>query len=199
MAEPTSLTGADYAARLSALAATGMDMHGEARYCAALLEPGARVLDAGCGTGRVAARLAELGYDCVGADVDESMLEVARRVPGVRWVRADLAALDLPAAGIAQPFDLVVAAGNVIPLVDRACTPRMLARLAAHLRPGGLLVTGFGLDPGHLPPQAVPLDLAEYDAWCVAAGLDQLRRHGTWDGDPYQPGGGYAVSVWRRI
>ena len=72
-------SGEDYAARFSALARSGKDVHGEARFCAALVPTGARVLDAGCGTGRVMIRLAELGYDCVGADLDASMLAVARK------------------------------------------------------------------------------------------------------------------------
>ncbi|WP_372343101.1 methyltransferase domain-containing protein [Streptomyces sp. KL116D] len=46
------------------------------------------MLDAGCGTGRVTIRLSELGYDCVGFDLDASMLDVAgsRRLscPGSR-------------------------------------------------------------------------------------------------------------------
>jgi SAM-dependent methyltransferase len=191
--------GPGYAERLARLAATGMDMHGEARFCAALLAPGARVLDAGCGTGRVATRLAELGFDCVGVDVDASMLAIARRLADIRWVQADLAELDLPAAGVPGAFDLIVAAGNVIPLVDRLDGPRVLARLARHLRPDGVLVSGFGLDPAHLPPQAVPLDLARYESWCLATGLALLSRHGTWDGDPFDPAGGYAVSVHRRL
>ncbi|GHD91988.1 hypothetical protein GCM10010508_42940 [Streptomyces naganishii JCM 4654] len=45
-------SGQDYAERLAALARTVKDMHGEARFCAELVPPGARVLDAGCGTGR---------------------------------------------------------------------------------------------------------------------------------------------------
>src|SRR5205085_5118614 len=136
-------------------AATGADMHGEARLCATLVPPGARVLDAGCGTGRVAARLAELGYVCVGADVDPSMLEQARATTSeVTWLAADLATLDLPASGIAEPFDLVVCAGNVVPLVAPGDEAAVVARMAAHLRPGGLLVCGFGLDADHLPPGA---------------------------------------------
>jgi SAM-dependent methyltransferase len=191
--------GPGYAARLAKLASTGMDMHGEARYCASLLKPGARVLDAGCGTGRVAARLAELGYDCVGVDLDPSMLEFARQVSGAQWVRADLATLDLPALGVPEAFDLIVSAGNVIPLVGGAAAPAVVARLAAHLVPGGLLVSGFGLDAAHLPPGPEPIALADYDSWCAAAGLALLARHGTWDGDPWQAASGYAVSVLQRI
>ncbi|GAA4235742.1 SAM-dependent methyltransferase [Streptosporangium album] len=186
--------GERYAARFAELAASGTDVHGEARLCAALLPAGARVLDAGCGTGRVAIRLAELGYDCAGVDLDGSMLAVARRTaPELSWILADLSALDL--AGTA-PFDLVVAAGNVVPLLAPGTEARTVARLAAGLRPGGLLVAGFGLDARHLPLSSATVTLADYDGWCEASGLNLERRLATWDGAAYD-GGGYAVSVHR--
>src|SRR6188472_4055254 len=84
-------SGREYAARFDALAASGADVHGEATFCTALLSPGARVLDAGCGTGRVAIRLAAQGFDVVGLDVDDSMLAVARdQDPALRWVLGDI-------------------------------------------------------------------------------------------------------------
>ena len=185
---------AGYAARFDRLAAAGQDVHGEASFCASLVAPPARVLDAGCGTGRVAIRLAELGYDCAGVDLDASMLAEARtRAPRLSWVAADLGDLDLLAAGH-RPFDLVVAAGNVVPLVAPGAEPRVMARLAAHLGEGGLLVAGFGLDQAHLPPAAGLVTLADYDAWCSAVGLALVRRFATWSGDEYD-GGGYAVSI----
>ena len=81
-------TGADYAARFDQLRRAGADVHGEADLVAvAGAAPGARVLDAGCGTGRVALRLAELGYDCVGVDLDPSMLDGGpQRGPGAALV-----------------------------------------------------------------------------------------------------------------
>ena len=92
----------------------------------------------------------------------------------------------------------MLAAGNVIPLVDQRTAGEVLRRLAAHLRPGGTLVTGFGLDRIHLPPQAAAVHLADYDGWCMSAGLELRDRHATWDGDPFDNGeGGYAVSVHR--
>ncbi|WP_030562988.1 class I SAM-dependent methyltransferase [Streptomyces aureocirculatus] len=189
-------SGEDYAARFAALAGNGRDMHGEARFCAALVSPGARVLDAGCGTGRVMVRLAELGYDCVGVDLDASMLAVARRqAPELPWIQADLAEFDPAASGAAADFDLVVAAGNIFPLLAPGTEATVVGRLAATLRPGGLLVAGFGLDEAHLP---VPpgITLPEYDACCTAAGLTLVDRFATWDAHPYE-GGGYAVSVHR--
>ncbi|WBB71202.1 hypothetical protein O7602_15680 [Micromonospora sp. WMMD1128] len=47
-----------YVDRFRRLAAEGADLAGEARLIDALVPPGARILDAGCGTGRVAAALA---------------------------------------------------------------------------------------------------------------------------------------------
>ena len=197
-------TGARYAERLARLAAAGHDLHGEARFVEGALdrhgfgprhrERRARVLDAGCGTGRVAVRLAELGYDVAGTDLDPTMLAEARRAaPDVPWLQADLATLEL---GL-PPFDLAVMAGNVVPLAGAPAVPPMLVRLAAHLRPGGLLVAGFGLDAPNLPDGVVPVPLADYDAAARAAGLELTERYATWDADPYT-GGGYAVSVHRR-
>ncbi|MFD5470750.1 class I SAM-dependent methyltransferase [Streptomyces sp. NPDC127105] len=190
-------SGDDYAARFAALAGSGKDVHGEARFCSALVPAGARVLDAGCGTGRVMIRLAELGYDCVGVDLDASMLAVARKqAPGLPWFQADLAAFEPGRLGVPADFDLVVAAGNILPLLAAGTEAAVVGRLAAVLRPGGLLVAGFGLDEAHLP---VPpgITLAEYDDCCAAAGLTLVDRFATWDADPYE-GGGYAVSVHRR-
>jgi SAM-dependent methyltransferase len=186
--------GRDYAARFDAITAAGGDVHGEASFCAALLSPGARVLDAGCGTGRVAIRMTELGFDVVGVDLDPSMLEVAReRGPGVRWELADLSKLDL-----GSTFDLVVMAGNIVPLVAAGTEPSVVARVAAHVAPGGLLVAGFGLDREHLPPAGALVGITAYDEWCAAAGLQPVRRLATWDGEPWRPDAGYAVSVHER-
>jgi SAM-dependent methyltransferase len=191
--------GVEYAARFERLAATGADVHGEATLCASLVPPGSRVLDAGCGTGRVAVRLARLGYRCVGVDADASMLAQARSASAdVRWLLADLADLDVTAPELTAGFDLVVAAGNVIPLLAEGSEARVLANLSAALRPGGLLVAGFGLDAAHLPLTFAPVDLPMYDAWCAAAGLELERRLATWDGEPYGGDGGYAVSVHVR-
>ncbi|WP_405904203.1 class I SAM-dependent methyltransferase [Streptomyces sp. NBC_00656] len=190
-------SGEDYDARFAALARSGKNVHGEARFCAALVPVGARVLDAGCGTGRVMIRLAELGYDCVGVDLDASMLAVARKqAPGLPWFQVDLAGFEPDSLGIAGGFDLVVAAGNIFPLLAPGTEGAVVERLSAALRPGGLLVAGFGLDEAHLP---VPpgLTLSDYDDWCAAGGLNLVDRFATWDADPYA-GGGYAVSVHRR-
>jgi SAM-dependent methyltransferase len=182
--------GRGYADRIDRLAARSGNAHGEADLVEHLVGPGSRVLDAGCGTGRVAIELARRGHDCVGVDVSASMLAVAReRAPEVEWHCQDLAALDLGRA-----FDLVLAAGNVIPLLADGTEPLVVLKLAAHLAPGGLLVAGFGLDPEHLPLSEAPVDLPHYDRWCAAAGLVLKGRWATWERDPWDDQG-YAVSA----
>jgi len=186
-------TGKEYAGRFDALAATGVDVHGEATLCESLVAPPATVLDAGCGTGRVSIRLASRGYAVVSVDIDASMLEVARaRAPEQRWVEADLSALDL-----GETFDLVIAAGNILPLVAEGTEEAVVGRLGRHVVEGGLLVAGFGLDRAHLPRSGALVSLADYDTWCTDAGLRLETRLATWDGEPYA-GGGYAVSIHRR-
>jgi SAM-dependent methyltransferase len=191
-------TGADYAAayarRFSSLAARGEDIHGEAGLVTAQVEPPARVLDAGCGTGRIAIRLDELGYAVVGVDVDVTMLREARAAsPALDWREADLATLDL-----GETFDLVLLAGNVIPLLEPATLAAAAERLAAHAAPGGLVVCGFGLDAEHLPGDCPVTPLAAVDEAFAAAGLERQERFATWDRAPYD-GGGYVVTVHRRV
>lgn len=184
------MTGVDwdgdrYHQRLSRLAASGQDMHGEAAFVMSLDPAPASVLDAGCGTGRVAIELARRGLDVTGADVDPSMLGTARRVaPDLAWALSDLAALDL-----GRHFDVVLMAGNVPLFTPPGTQGALVAGCARHVGDGGALVAGFQLDAAY--------GLADYDAHCAAAGLTLTERYATWDREPFS-GGGYAVSVHRR-
>lgn len=183
--------GDDYDARWRALEADGHAVHGEAELVWRLGP--ATVLDAGCGTGRVGIELARRGATVVGVDLDEAMLATARRkAPDLTWLSADLSTLDLAAAGAAPTaFDVVVAAGNVMIFLAPGTEAATVARLVAHLHPGGTLVAGF-----QLTHAAYGLD--RYDADCAAAGLELAERWATWDREPWAPGGDYAVSVHRR-
>lgn len=185
-----------YAQRFAEAEAAGDDVHGEARFLSGLLGPPGRILDAGCGTGRVALRLAEQGYDVVGVDVDEAMLDVARAAaPSLSWRGVDLAELPGDLVG----FDLVALAGNVVPLCEAGTLPAVAAGCARAVVPGGLVVSGFGLDADHLPDGCPVTPLAEWDAACAAAGLVLRERYAGWDHTTAGTGGdGYAVSVHAR-
>ena len=174
---------AGYDDRWQRLADAGVNPHGEADLVSSFGP--ATVLDAGCGTGRVAIELARRGVDVVGTDLDPDMVAAAlAKAPALTWVHTDLAALDLDAR-----FDVVVLAGNVVPYVAAAHRPAAVAACARHLADGGRLVGGFQLRPGWPT-------LADYDGWCADAGLTPENRWATWDREPYA-GGDYAVSVHR--
>jgi len=184
--------GRSYQARFDALAEQGVDVHGEASLVRSL-NPGS-VLDAGCGSGRVAIELAHHGIEVVGVDVDASMIaEARRRAPGLTWVQADLATLAL-----GRFFDVVVMAGNVplfCPVPDRRA---LVGACAAHVPPGGALVAGFQLDAFSAGLQVQGYGLDDYDSACRDAGLTLAERWATWDRQPFIVGGNYAVSVHRR-
>lgn len=170
------------------MAAEGRDVHGEADFVQRLRPRS--VLDAGCGTGRVAIELARRGADVVGVDIDASMLNLARaKHPDLTWVHADLADVAL-----GRTFDVVVLAGNVMIFLAPGTEGAVVANLARHLGPGGALVAGFSLDAGRL-------DLGAYDSHAAAARLAPAGRWATWDWQPSKrrpfDGGNYAVSVHR--
>lgn len=182
-------SGEDYDARFRRRQEAGADVHGEAAFVESLRP--ATLLDAGCGTGRVAAELARRGIDVVGVDIDVGMLDAARRkAPELEWRLDDLVTVTVtgPDGGLRR-FDVVVAAGNVMIFLVPGTEGAVIANLARHLAPGGALVAGFQLLPGRL-------DLGAYDALAGAAGLHLAERWATWDRRPYA-GGDYAVSVHR--
>jgi SAM-dependent methyltransferase len=173
--------GDDYDARWKSLEAAGHDPHGEATFV--MRYRPASVLDAGCGTGRVAIELDRRGVEAVGVDLDAGMLSTARsKAPHLTWIERDLSTLDL-----GRSFDVVVMAGNVMIFVEPGTEALVVARMAAHLAPGGRLIAGFQLG------QTIGLD--DYDEAATAAGLALEARYSTWDADPYAAGGRYAVSV----
>ncbi len=175
------LRGDHYDRRFDELAASGRHVHGEADLVASL-GPSC-VLDAGCGTGRVAIELDRRGIDVVGVDLDPSMLSTARRkAPSLRWVEADLATVRLD-----RVFDVVLLAGNVLLFVAPGTEGQVVATAADHLAPAGSLVTGFTVGPGGLSPGTL-------DELAASAGLTLVERWGTWERAPFVDGGDYVVS-----
>jgi SAM-dependent methyltransferase len=186
---------AAYRRRFLDLEQAGEDLHGEARFVTELVPPPSRVLDAGCGFGRVASELTRLGHTAIGVDADADLVAIARQEDvDTRFVVADLSTLDLRTE---QEFHAVVLAGNVVPYLADGTLGSVLERLATHLAPRGYLVAGFGLG-GSLPRAAARVDLRSYDRLADAAGLAFIGRYATWDRQPFVTGGDYAVSVHRR-
>ncbi len=182
-----------YDDRWRRMEARGEWVHGETDLVC-WFEPGL-VLDAGCGTGRVAMELDRRGLDVVGVDIDTCMLDEARsKAPHLQWVLGDLVDVEIggpePGASARREFDLIVMAGNVIVFVEVGTEAAIVANMARHLSPGGRLVTGFRLGLS-------PLTFAHYDRYAADAGLEMEHRWTTWDREPFD-GGSYAVTVHRR-
>lgn len=179
--------GDEYQARFDALAETGKDVHGEATFVRAYAPKS--VLDAGCGSGRVAIELARHGISVVGIDVNSSMLEAARqRAPEVEWIDDDLTVFAL-----GRSFDVVVMAGNVPLFTPPGTQADLVQHAAAHVAPGGLLIAGFSNDWA-----GREYTVAEYDAHVAPTGLELVDRFPTWDRAEWSPTSPYAVSVHRR-
>ena len=172
------------------MASEGVDRAGEARLLDAMIAPQSRILDAGCGPGRVGGELAARGHLVIGVDVDPLLIAAAETDhPGPTWLVADLANLDLAAAGQAEPFDAAVVAGNVMTLVAHGTERAVLTHVGDHVRPDGVVVVGFGTDRGYT--------LAEFDDDLSSAGLALEHRFATWDLRPWTPQADFAVSVLR--
>ena len=172
----------EYDARYERRAAAGEDVHGEANFVMRFA-PGS-VLDAGCGTGRVARELARRGVDAVGVDIDADMLATARRKsPELAWRCADLSSVDL-----GRTFDVILLAGNVMIFLAPGSESQVIANLVRHLAPDGLVIAGFQIQPGRL-------SVERYDTMAAAAGLSLTERWSTWDRGAWDPRGDYVLSV----
>ncbi len=176
-----------YAERFRHLAASGADLDGEARLIDAMAKRNARILDAGCGSGRTAAALFARGHFVVGVDIDATLIAAAREDhPGPRWVRADLVDLELSSHGYPEPFDLIVSAGNVMAFVELGTEVQVLERMRAHLAPEGRVVIGF---------QTSRYPLADFDEHVSRAGFNLDLRFATWELHPWYEQAEFAVSV----
>ncbi len=177
-----------YVERFRSMAAEGRDLDGEARFVDAMVGRNARILDAGCGPGRVGGRLAALGHQVVGVDIDPELIAAAEADhPGPVWLARDLAAFDLAAEGIAEPFDVIVVAGNVMTFLDPTTRRDVLHRLLVHLAPDGRLVVGFGGGRGY--------EFDDFFADAASVGFRDELRLSSWDLRPFDDASTFLVAV----
>jgi SAM-dependent methyltransferase len=199
MTEPSAWTrltqenpqhSAAYIQRFKDLAAAGHDLVGEARLVDAMLPRRSRVLDAGSGTGRISGYLSEVGHEVVGVDGDPVLVAAAEREhPGAQFLVGDLAELDLPAAGVREPFDLVVCAGNVVTFLAESTRVEVLRRLRSHVVADGRAAIGFGAGRGY--------DFDDFLADAAAAGWAPDLLLSTWDLRPFTADSDFLVAVLR--
>lgn len=184
----------DYVARFDRLAERGDDLEGEARFIDTLAPRGARILDGGAGTGRVAAALTRMGHLAIGVDRDAGLLQHARaHHPGVPYLTCDLLELDrgvLADAGFGHPFDVVALPGNVLVFVAPGTEREVLATAYTLLAAGGRLVVGFATDREYA--------VTDLDDDLAAVGFVLEHRFATWHLDPWVASAEWQVSVARR-
>lgn len=179
-----------YIERFRAMARAGDDLSGEARFVDAMVPRGARILDAGCGPGRLGGYLARAGHHVVGVDVDPALIAAAQQdYPGPQWLVGDLAELDLPARGIAEPFDVVVSAGNVMAFLAPSTRGQVLKRLRAHVADDGRAAIGFGAGRDY--------EFAEFLGDAAAAGFAPDLLLSTWDLRPFADDSDFLVAILR--
>lgn len=180
-----------YIERFRMMAKAGHDLVGEARTVNAMVAPNSRILDAGCGPGRHAAHLHELGHRVVGVDVDPVLVAAAEADhPGPQFLVQDLAELDLPAKGIEAAFDAILCAGNVVGFLAESTRVEVLRRIGDHLAPEGRAIIGFGAGRGY--------EFEEFFADVVAAGLVVQLKLSTWDLHPFSPDATFLVAIVGR-
>ena len=180
-----------YISRWETMRAAGDDIVGEARMIDAMVPRGARILDAGCGQGRVGGHLAAQGHTVVGVDVDPALVAAAAaQFPMATWRQGDLTELDLPAAGITEPFDAIVCAGNVVTFAAPGTQVEILRRFTAHLASQGRAVVGFGAGRGY--------DFDQFFRDITRAGLVADLRLSSWDLRPFADDSDFLVAVLRR-
>lgn len=119
--------GKDYVAEADAVTALVRDRRPAA----------ASLLDVACGTGAHLARFAERFDEAVGVELERPMIEVASgRLPGVAVYQGDMRDFDL-----GRTFDAVICLGNAVScMLSTADLDTAVARMAAHLETGGVLV-----------------------------------------------------------
>ena len=126
------VAGYDEQMRASPLAAA------DVAFCKRAFATPGKLADLGCGTGRLCAHFAAMGYACVGVDLSAEMLTQARANANVEWVNANLVDLSaLPQASFDYAACLFSTLGMVRGAENRA---KVLANAHRLLKPGGRFV-----------------------------------------------------------
>lgn len=117
-----------------------------------------KLLDAACGTGRHAEFLAR-SYEVTGVDLDEGLLEVARRrLPQAEFVHGDMCT-----ARFDKKFDLITCLFSAIGYLDATQLGEACRNFYHHLEPAGLVLIEPWLRPEMIRPGNVGIDQAEFE------------------------------------
>lgn len=176
-----------YDQRFEAMAARGENVHGEADAVTRLIERyldarehdhALRILDAGCGTGRLAVELSRRGHVVTAVDLDPDMIDKARdKSSDVTWLVGDLS--EGRFSDHRDPgFDVIVMAGNILNFCAPGTQTAIVRNLVDHLVVDGLLVCGWSQE---LRDDAYLWSDFVRDAHDAGANVAEMWTN--WDGD----------------
>ena len=177
----------NYARRWKIMESQGQDIHGEARLVDAIVERESRILDAGCGTGRLGGYLLAAGHTVVGTDLDPVLIGHAEKDhPEGKWYVGDLSHDEIPEGD----FDVAVSAGNVMGFLAPEGRETALRNIHAAVKPGGRFIVGFGSGRGW--------DFEDFIAAAEKVGFVVDYRFGGWDLSPFNDSSTFLVisSTW---
>lgn len=179
-----------YDERWDAMAVRGDSIHGEADFVERLIgDRKVRLLDAGCGTGRLAIEMVKRGHHAVGIDLDPDMIELAAtKAPHINWHVADLSEMSL-----GDKFDVIVMAGNIPLFCAPSSQAAIIKSLADHVDHGGYLISGFSLES-----RSDAYLRADYRRDASAAGLTEVVVYSTWDENPSGDTDDYTVMLHQK-
>ena len=107
----------------------------------AKLAPGSKVLDAGCGLGRISVELAALGLDVTGVDIIQSELDAARDSAQAEGVELTLVNQDLRTFHAPNQFDCAVNLYTSFGYCDTVDEDMQILRnIAESVKPGGTFI-----------------------------------------------------------
>jgi SAM-dependent methyltransferase len=136
-------------------------------------EGSCKVLELGCGTGRVSLALAGNGCVVTAIDAEAELVDVLRQRAVSRALEVEVHVADVRSFDLRRRFDLVLAPMQLVQLLgSRRERARMLRRVAAHLEPRGL--AAFAMLAPSLEPfeaeQAPPMpDMREVGGWVFSS------------------------------
>lgn len=153
--------------------ASYFDMH-HIHTFANLLPKGARVLDAGCGSGRDANLLhSKVGLDVVGLDLSKGLLKVARKkFPEITFIEGNL--LELPFE--ADSFDGVWSNTSLLHLESVEAVRQALSEMNRVLKPGGVLHVVVKAQTGDSKTAVVSDKLSGHDRFFQYFAVNEMNE-----------------------
>ncbi len=117
-----------------------------------------KILDLGCGNGRLHPFLKNFGYDIVGVELNEELIKEAKQKnPNVKYIQKDMREIDFK-----EEFDVVLSWFTSLFYFSDKENREMIKRINRALRKGGLFILDHAVWSGRLEKRASFIDENSY-------------------------------------